>query len=206
MLKQLDQEFRHQNPTQTLKIHLSCFDSLLIYFWFHVFIIFLPVCSSLQGTFPSIGLSFHLREMPPSSSSEFYPQFRRKASHLSHPDCQAEILLQILFTPSREALLSRILWPTKVRWTGGEERQTSGSRARGGSEEQEGEEQSCSPGCRQAYTLALACSGSSPAVCGWSWTPRWTWPALHPYTSPGPGREGWWTVMNSHLEWAIKQG
>ena len=79
---------------------------------------------------PSVWSSFHLREMPPSSSSEFYPQFRRKASHLFHPDCQAEILLQILFTPSREALLSRILWPTKVRWTGGEERQTSGSRAR----------------------------------------------------------------------------
>ena len=130
MLRQQEQEFRHQNPTQTLKIHLSCFDSLLIYFWFHVFIIYLPVCSSLQGTFPSICSSFHLREMPPSSSSEFYPQFRRKASHLFHPDCQAEILLQILFTPSREALLSRILWPTKVRWTGGEDRQTSGSKAR----------------------------------------------------------------------------
>ena len=79
---------------------------------------------------PSVWSSFHPREMPPSSSSEFYPQFRRKASHLFHPDCQAEILLQILFTPSREALLSRILWPTKVRWTGGEDRQTSGSKAR----------------------------------------------------------------------------
>ena len=130
MLRQLDQELRHQNPTQTLKIHLSCCDSLLIYFWFHVFIIFLPVCSSLQGTFPSICSSFHFREMPPSSSSEFYPKFRRKASHLFHPDCQADILLQILLTPYREALHSRILWPAKVRWTAGEDRQTSGSWAR----------------------------------------------------------------------------
>ena len=45
-----------------------------------------------------------------------------------HPP--VEILLQILLTTSREALLSRILCPTKVRWIGGEERQTSGSSAR----------------------------------------------------------------------------
>ena len=64
----------------------------------------------------------------------------------------------------------------------------------GGCEEQEGEEPSYSPGCRQACTWAPACSGSSPAACGWNWTPRWTWPALHPYTFPGPGREGWWTI------------
>ena len=64
----------------------------------------------------------------------------------------------------------------------------------GGSEEQEGEDPSCSPGCRRACTWAPACSGSSPAACGWSWTPQWTWSALHLYTSPGPGREGWWTI------------
>ena len=151
---------------------------------------------------PSVWSSFHLREMPPSSSSGFYPQFTRKRSTPIYPDFIRDIVMDYIHKVQTEALLSRILWPTKVRWTGGEDRQTSGSRAEGGCEEQEGEEPSCSPGCRRACTWAPACSGSSPAACGWSWTPQWTWSALHPYTSPGPG-DGW--VLKIHLEWAIEQ-
>ena len=60
--------------------------AILIYFWFHVFIIFFLVCRSLQGTLPSIWSSFYLKETPPFSSSEFYPQFRWKATHLFCPD------------------------------------------------------------------------------------------------------------------------
>jgi len=79
---------------------------------------------------PSVWSSFHLREMPPSSSSGFYPQFTRKRSTPIYPDFIRDIVMDYIHKVQTEALLSRILWPTKVRWTGGEDRQTSVSSAR----------------------------------------------------------------------------
>ena len=54
---------------------------------------------------------------------------RGNPPHLS-TQTLSEISLWISFTKSRQALLSRILWPTKVGWTGGEDREISGSRER----------------------------------------------------------------------------
>ena len=177
MLRHQDQEFRHQNPTQTLNTHLSWFVTLLIYFWFHVFLIFLPVCRLLQGTFPSIWSSFHLKEMPPSSSSGFYPQFRRKASHFSTQNfVNRDTVIDSIHT-TREALLSRIIYLQRSDEQEGRIDRHLAPGQEGGSEEHEGEEPSCSPGCRQTCTWVSACSGSSPAACGCSWTPQWTWSA-----------------------------
>ena len=99
-----------------------------------------------------------------------------------------------IHTVQTEVLLSKILCPQRLDELEGRTDRHLAPVQEGGCEEQEGEELSCSPGCRRACTWAPACSGSSPAACGWSWTPRWTWSALHPYTSPEPGREGWWEV------------
>ena len=176
MLRQQEQEFRHQNPTQTLKIHLSCFDSLLIYFWFHVFIIFLldavlfralsspsayPFISgkcllplvlssthSLEGRHPA----FSTQTVKQRYCYRFYSHHPERLCSLESSDPQR--------SDEQEGRTDRHLAPRQER----------------GSEEQEGEEPSYSP------------------ACGWSWTPRWTWSALHPYTSPGPGKEGWWTI------------
>ena len=115
----------------------------------------------------------------------------------------SEISLWITFTKSRQRLCS--LESFDPQRSDEQEERTDRHQSpvqEGGCEEQEGEEPSCSPGCRRACTWAPACSGSSAAACGWSWTPQWTWSALHPYTSPGPG-DGW--VLKIHLEWAIEQ-
>ena len=154
--------------------------------------VFLPVQSSLQGTFtlssghPFISGKYLLPLLLGST---------RKISALFCPDIQTEIPFWILYTSSRQELscLESPVHNGQMNRGGRTDRHQAPGQE-GGSEEQEGEEPSCSPGYRQACTWALACSESSPAACGWSWTPRWIWPALRPCTSPGPGREGWWTI------------
>ena len=152
MLRQLDQEFRHQNPTQTLKIHLSCFDSLLIYLCFHVFIVFVPVCSSLQGTFPSICLFFHLRETPPSLVLSSTHSLEGR-----HPTFSTQTVKQRycyrFYSHHIERLCS--LESSDLQRSDEQEGRTDRHLApgqEGGCEEQEGEEPSCSPGCRRACT------------------------------------------------------
>ena len=142
----------------------------------------------------SILSSFNLRETPPTSSSRFYLQFSRMPSTPFPSRLHRDTILGSIHTIQIEILFSRVLCPQRSDEQEGRKDRRLALVQEGGSEEQEGEELSCSPGCRRAYTWAPACSGSSAAACGWSWTPRWTWSALHPYTSPGPGKEGWWTI------------
>ena len=111
-----------------------------------------------------------------------------------------DTILGSIHTIQIEILFSRVLCPHRSDKQEGRIDRCLAPVKEGGSEEQEEEELSCSPGCRRAYTWAPACSGSSPAACDWSWTPRWTWSTLRPYTSPEPGEEG---VVSSHLEQAI---
>ena len=154
--------------------------------------------------------SFQLREIPPPSkfwgtsltpftSSTFpqcSPQFSRKPSPDFPPRLyQTEISFWVLFTPFRQRLWS-LESSVHKGWMNRRGGQTDTRPRRrfwraGG--------RGASPGCTRACTWAPACSGSSPAACGWSWTPRWTWSALHLYTSPGPGEWGWWAVISN--EW-----
>ena len=150
--------------------------------------------------------SFQLRETPPSSTfwgTSLTPftsiTFALSSSQFSRFSAQTlsdrDTFLGSIYTIQTGALISRILCPQRSDEQEGRTDRHQAEVQEGGSEEQEGEEPSCSPGYRRACTWAPACSGSSPAACGWSWTPRWTWSALHPYTSPGPGKEGWWAVI-----------
>ena len=165
---------------------------------FQVFMVFLPACSSLQVTF-----TLHLVGHPTISEKCLFPLVLDSTHNLpgSPPHLSTQALSEILwisFTKSRQRLC--YLESFDPQRSDEQEERTDrhqAPRQEGGSEEQEGAEPSCSPGCRQACTWAPACSGSSPAACGWSWTPRWIWSALHPYISSGPGREGWWTVTRN---------
>ena len=162
--------------------------------------VFLPIHGLLQGSFPSNFWSwFHLRKMPLDSTHSLPRSF----PHLFHPNLSdKDTILGSIHTIQTEALRSRIFCPQRLDEQEGRTDRHQAPGQEGGCEEQEGEKPSCSPGCRRACTWAPACSGSSPAACGWSWTPRWTWSALHPYTSPGPVNR--W-VLKNHLEWAIEQ-
>ena len=78
----------------------------------------------------SILSSFNLRETPPTSSSRFYLQFSRMPSTPFPSRLHRDTILGSIHTIQIEILFSRVLCPTQVRWTGGKDRQTSGSSVR----------------------------------------------------------------------------
>ena len=159
MLSHQDFGFSQQNPTRTLNTHLSWFVSLLlpipVFFLINLFLteeclfyrILLVSVKPQHESIPGFhGLPSCLQFAP----SHFHPQsghpsipgkcllplaldsthsLRGNPPHLS-TQTLSEISLWISFTKSRQALPSRILWPTKVGWTGGEDREISGSRER----------------------------------------------------------------------------
>ena len=158
MLSHQDFGFSQQNPTQTLNTHLSWF--VFYYFPFQFFLINLFLTEecllyrillvSVKPQHESIPDFHGLPSCLQFAPSHFHPQsgypsipgkcllplaldsthsLRGNPPHLS-TQTLSEISLWISFTKSRQALLSSILWPTKVVWTGGEDRQISGSRAR----------------------------------------------------------------------------
>ena len=90
--------------------------------------VFLPIHGLLQGTFQSNFWScLHLIKMPLGSAHNLPGIF----PHLFHPNLSdRDTILDSIHTVQTETLHSRIFWSTKVRWTGVEDRQTSGSSAR----------------------------------------------------------------------------